>query len=351
MIDPTWLAAALDPPRAHGPALGRGRMRVEPEDFIVEEDLGFEASGAGQHVLLKIRKRNANTEWVARSLARIAGCRPHDVGFAGLKDRRAIAVQYFTVPKTSAPIDSWTQVDIEGCEMLEAHLHARKLPRGALAGNRFTIRIRDLDADVSALSNRLEAIRAHGVPNYFGPQRFGRDAGNLAQIERGPKAWGPRDKGFVLSAARSLIFNAVLSERVRDGSWQRLEVGDVANLDGTGSIFAVPALEPDLIERCAQLDVHPTGPMWGQDALRTDGRIRALEEQVAAAFKVPADVVIAAGMRQERRSLRMAVKDVSYELAGRELTVRFRLGKGSFATTVLREIIETEPGEDEGGEG
>jgi tRNA pseudouridine13 synthase len=156
----------------------------------------------------------------------------------------------------------------------------------------------------------------------------------------------------VLSAARSLIFNAVLADRVREGSWERLEAGDVANLDGSGSIFAVQALEPDLIERCAQLDIHPTGPLWGQDALRTDGRIRELEERVVASFKVPADVVVAAGMRQERRALRMAVKDVSYELAGRDLTVRFRLGKGSFATTVLREIIETEPGEEgEGGEG
>jgi tRNA pseudouridine13 synthase len=353
MIDPEWLDAALNPPRAHGPSLGQGRIRVEAEDFVVEEDLGFEASGAGQHLLLKVRKRDANTEWVARSLARIAGCRPHDVGFAGLKDRRAVAIQWFTVPRTATGLDAWTQASIEGCEVLEAHEHSRKLPRGALAGNRFTIRIRELKPSASApdaLAERIEAIRLRGVPNYFGPQRFGRDAGNLAQIERGARALGPRERGFVLSAARSLVFNAVLAERVRDGSWDRLEVGDVANLDGRGSIFPVTALDPDIVERNARLDLHPTGPLWGSDAPLSAGRICELEQRIADAYKAPASLTIDAGMHQERRSLRMPVRDLSIQQDDGDWIVRFRLGKGSFATTVLRELVDLAPSDEGEGE-
>jgi tRNA pseudouridine13 synthase len=291
-------------------------------------------------VLLKVRKRDANTEWVARSFARIAGVRPHDVGFAGLKDRHAVTVQWFTVPRTSMSPEEWTRVDVEGCQVLNAFAHARKLPRGALAGNRFAIRIRGFEGDKDALGHRLQEIRIRGVPNYFGPQRFGRDGGNLARLHQASSTWHPRERGFLLSAARSLIFNAILAERVRDGSWEQLEVGDVANLDGKGSIFPVTALDPDLVERVARLDVHPTAPLWGVDAPLTEGRVRELELQMADAFPVARDVTLQAEMRQERRALRMAVRDVVHELEGSDLNVSFRLGKGSFATTVLREFFD-----------
>src|ERR1700742_2068485 len=115
-----WAAAALDPPRAFGPPLGTGVLRVQPDDFVVEEDLGFAPAGTGQHVLLKVRKRDANTQWVARELARACRCRPMDVGFAGLKDRRAVAVQWFTVPKSTQPLEAWTTVQTPEFEVLEA---------------------------------------------------------------------------------------------------------------------------------------------------------------------------------------------------------------------------------------
>lgn len=340
MIDPVWLNLALTPPRAFGGPVGRGRLRSEPEDFVVEEQLGFEPSGAGQHALLRIRKRNANTEWVARALARVAGCRPHDVGYAGLKDRRAVSTQWFTVPQSiKAPI-AWQDVSIEGCEVLEAHAHLRKLPRGALSGNRFVIRIRDLKGDGDALRTRVAAIAQRGVPNYFGPQRFGRDANNLARIAGGIAHLHPNERGFVLSAARSVVFNAVLSERVRDGSWEKLEAGDVANLDGSGSIFPVDELTPDLQERGRTLDIHPSGPMWGAGDLLTQGRVLDLETRVGTEFALASAMATEAGMRQERRGLRMPVRELTAEFAEGEVTLRFELGKGSFATTVLSELVD-----------
>jgi tRNA pseudouridine13 synthase len=339
-MNASWLAAALDPPRAHSSPLGRGTLRTVPEDFLVEEELGFEPAGAGQHVLLKVRKRDANTQWVAGELASACGCRPADVGYAGLKDRHAIAIQWFSVPHTRVTPEAWRAVSGPDFEVLEAHAHSRKLPRGALKGNRFEVRIRDIDVDPGQLAARMMQIERSGVPDYFGPQRFGRDAANLRRIEDGLRALRGAQRGFVLSAARSLVFNAVLAERVRDGTWCTLEAGDVANLDGRGSIFRVESIDPNLLDRCARLDIHPTGPLWGRGAPESRSRIAELESRVAGEFPEACTLVEQAGMEPERRSLRLAVRDLEWTPAPPGLVVRFRLSRGSFATTVLREIID-----------
>jgi tRNA pseudouridine13 synthase len=352
-VDPHWLAAALDTPRAHGAPLARGTLRTQPEDFIVEEDLGFAASGAGQHVLLKVRKRNANTQWVARELAKLCGCHPRDTGYAGLKDRRAIAVQGFTVPKSRLSLEAWREVRHPEFDVLEADAHSRKLPRGALAGNRFIIRVRDTNIGDTELATRIAEISRLGVPNYFGPQRFGHSGANLARVADGLRALRSHERGFVLSAARSLVFNAVLAVRVRDSSWDRLESGDIANLDGRGSIFPVDAMDQTLIDRAAQLDIHPTGPLWGRGAPATKQRVADLETRIAADFPQPCALTIDAAMDQERRALRLAVRELTWEREpdAKSIVIRFRLTRGSFATTVLRELIDSESLGDEDQEG
>jgi len=334
------LREALDPVRAYGAPLGRGVLRAEPEDFLVEEQLGFSAAGSGQHVLLKVRKRDANTQWVARELARACGCRALDVGYAGLKDRHAVALQWFTVPQSRMTLDGWTAVRGQGFEVLEAHAHTRKLPRGALEGNRFEIRIRHMQVDDGALATRLAEIAAHGVPNYFGPQRFGRDGANLARMSEDPRALAPEQRSFMLSAARSLVFNAVAAERVADGSWATLEAGDVANLDGRGSVFAVEPEAPSLLERCQRLELHPTGPLWGRGTLASTHRIHALERAVSARFSQACALTEQAGMEQERRALRLAVRDLQWQRDQAGLLIHFRLTRSGFATTVLREIVD-----------
>jgi tRNA pseudouridine13 synthase len=216
------------------------------------------------------------------------------------------------------------------------HRHRRKLPRGALAGNRFTIRIRNYGGTLTQLQQRCEAIARSGVPNYFGPQRFGRDASNLARLAA-PHAGRP--DGFVLSAARSLIFNAVLGERVRQGSWDTLEPGDAANLDGRGSVFPVAELTPDLTQRVAQLQLHPTGPMWGIGELMTRGTVLALEQDTGALLPEACRLVSDAGLRQERRSLRLKVRDLQWQLTADVAELHFWLRSGSFATAVMRELL------------
>ena len=340
----TARAVALDPPRAYGSAPAAGILRAALEDFVVEEDLGFTPAGSGAHLLLRVRKRNANTQWVARELARIAHCHPAEVGYAGLKDRRAIAIQWFSVPRAGAALD-WPAVASAEFEVLEAHPHTRKLPRGALAGNSFSVRIGAPGGDGAALAAlvapRLAQLVRCGVPNYFGPQRFGRDGANLARIAQGPGTRTRQERGFVISAARSVVFNAVLAERVREGSWDRMLPGDLANLDGRGSIFAADAADASLAPRCESLQIHPTGPLWGQGQPSSAGRVLELESAVAVRFATESGLCSAAGLRQERRSLRLAVREARCEVEPRAVRVSFRLTRGAFATAVLRELIAT----------
>jgi len=343
VADLTARAAALAPPRAHGTPPAAGVLRAEPEDFEVEEDLGFAPAGSGEHLLLKVRKRNANTAWVARELARVAGCAAPQVGYAGLKDRRALAVQWFSVPRPRGAVD-WPRVQREDFEVLEAHPHTRKLPRGALAGNHFAVRVRARAGNgarlAALLAPRLEQIARAGVPNYFGPQRFGRDGANLARsAAAGLGTLRAAERGFVLSAARSVVFNAVLAARVLDGSWNRLLTGDLANLAGSGSVFAVEHPDAVLASRCERLEIHPSGPLWGQGEPATRARVLELESHVAARFPEQCGLCVAAGMRQERRSLRLAVQGLACASETQSVRLTFRLGRGGFATAVLRELV------------
>jgi tRNA pseudouridine13 synthase len=338
--------AALAPPRGHGAPECSATLRAAPEDFLVEEDLGFAPAGAGQHLLLKVRKTDANTQWVARELARLGGCRQGEVGYAGLKDRRAVAIQWFSLPRPRTAVDWCAQRDGH-FEVLETHAHTRKLPRGALAGNRFTVRLRTAgeagERLAALLAPRLALIAARGVPNYFGAQRFGHAGGNLAHGGEGLQSLGRQQRGFVLSAARSLLFNALLGERVADGTWEQVEAGDLACLDGRGSFFPVAGADEMLAARCRRLQIHPTGPLWGKGPPASGARILALETRIATRFASHCELCLAAGMRQERRSLRLAVHELACESEPEAVVLRFRLTRGSFATAVLRELIDCEP--------
>jgi tRNA pseudouridine13 synthase len=337
-------AVAVDPPRVYGSPPANGLLRTVPEDFVVEEDLGFAPAGAGQHLLLKVRKRNANTPWVARELARLAGCSVRDVGYAGLKDRRAVAIQWFSVPQPRPPV-SWPTLATGEFEVLEVHAHNHKLPRGALAGNRFAVRIGAPAGEGAALAAliapRLEEIARRGVPNYFGPQRFGRHGANLARVAAGARGLRGPERGFVISAARSALFNAVLAQRVCGGCWDRLIAGDLANLDGRGSVFAVDTVDAELAARGERLEVHPTGALWGRGRPASRAAVLELESRTAARLEAEARLCESVGLRQERRSLRLPVRELGCELERGAVLLRFRLTRGGFATAVLRELIQS----------
>ena len=334
------IEALLALPCAHGGPVCAAQVRHVPEDFIVREWLGFEAEGDGPHWLLTVRKRDANTQWVAREIARLAGVHPREVGYAGLKDRYAVTEQSFTVPVNAT---DWTGVTGEGYEVVRAVRHRRKLKIGALKANEFELRLRDVQGEPAALEARLQTIAAQGVPNYFGPQRFGRDGNNLRSalrwFETGARPDDRQQQSFALSAARSALFNQFLARRVELQSWQQLQSGDVANLDGSNSIFDVPALDDVLTQRCAELDIHPSAPLWGRGELRSRGAIAEMEEGIARTHAQLANGLETAGLEQERRATRMRVQSLRWHWEARDLVLHFRLQRGCFATSVLRELV------------
>jgi tRNA pseudouridine13 synthase len=340
----SWTRAAFDPPRAHGAPLPRAELKTQPEDFRVEEHLSFTPSGSGAHWLLRVEKKGANTRWVAAQIARLARVRAEEIGFAGLKDRHALAVQWFSVPAQAAPAEYFAGVRTAEFRVLEVCGNSRKLRRGALRANAFRIRLRNAAWSREQLELKLDAVRAHGVPNYFGPQRFGREGFNLqclhawaqdAQIPR-----GRIQRGFVLSAARSLIFNAVLARRVAAGNWSQLAPGDLANLDGSDSHFLVSSMDDGLRSRLARFDVHPSGPLWGRGAPLAGGAAAQYESDAVEDLQPVAALLAQQGLEQERRALRCPVRELQVESEPGSVTLSFVLGRSQYATTVLREICE-----------
>jgi tRNA pseudouridine13 synthase len=337
-----WRAIAVDPPRAGGAPPVAGTIRAELADFVVEERLGFEPDGGSAHRLLWIEKQDANTVFVARALAARIGCEPSDVGFAGMKDRRAIARQWFSIP---APRDgaSFAGSEGEGFRVLGEHPHSRKLRRGALAGNRFALRVRELTGDPAALEPRLARVASAGFPNYFGVQRFGHDGGNLARLREwlagGPLPRGRERRSFVLSCGRSLAFNAVLAERVQAGSWNRLLSGEIVNLSGSASVFPIDRPDATLEDRCRSGDVSPTGPLCGEGGLQPVGDAGAAEWPALGALAPLPERLAGAGLRAERRALVMRPKGFRYRLAPGRLELQFELPRGAFATSLLRELV------------
>ena len=330
-------------PRAHGAAVLTAAFRVAPEDFRVEERPAFEPSGQGEHLLLTIEKRGMNTTHAARRLAQWAGVPEMGIGYAGLKDRHAVTRQRFSVhlPKKVAP--DLAALASDDLRVLESHWHSRKLPRGALAGNRFVLVLRDVTGERDAIDARLAAIAAGGLPNYFGEQRFGREAGNVDAARRmfaGARV-GREQRSILLSAARSALFNAVLAARVADGSWARGLDGEVWMLEGSHSVFGPEAMTDELAARAARQDIHPTGPLWGEGELRSAGAARACEEAAVAPFADLRAGLVAARMGQARRALRVRLAELAWRwLDAGSLELAFALPPGAYATELLAELGE-----------
>lgn len=329
---------------AYGHPVASGVLRQSPEDFIVEEELGFEPEGEGEHIWLWIEKSGLNTEQLSKRLAQVAKVRVNDVSYAGLKDRHAITRQWFTLHLKNTDPEECKQWAENGWRVLSATRGRRKLRRGGLRGNRFIITVRDLQGEHDAIEERLKLIATRGVPNYFGEQRFGHD--NLANAEamvRGEQRVPDRHlRGIYLSTLRSAIFNTVLDRRVRDNTWEKALAGEALNLNGSRSFFVADDIDDVIQRRLAEHDIHPTGPLWGKGELATRGQVLALEQEVIANCPpIWIQGCEEAGMDQERRPLRLCPKDLVWHWQDNSLQLNFSLPAGAYATTVVGEVVQT----------
>jgi tRNA pseudouridine13 synthase len=328
-------------------------FKQSAQDFRVNEDLGFELSGEGQHLCLHIRKTEVNTQHVVRQLARLANVRERDIGYAGLKDHMGVCEQWLSIYQAQAQEVDLSSLSEIGVEVLSTIRNSRKIRQGSHRSNAFRIILRDLRSLANTplstqevketLEARLTQIRAEGVPNYFGEQRFGHAHGNILMAQRLFSGELRLKKGFkrgmLLSAARSFVFNAVLSERVKQQNWNQHLAGDVMNLAGTGSVFEAPEWDETLAGRLAAKDIHPTGPLWGKGALRSSADAAALETAIAATHASLCEGLEAAGLEQARRSLRLIAADFDWTWLGDDsLELSFALPPGTYATAVLREL-------------
>ena len=336
------LQAALQPNFAHGSPLNTGIIRQHVEDFIVDEIPSVEFSGEGEHVCLHIRKRGLNTEDVARQLSQLAGVKRRDVSFAGMKDRHAVTSQWFSVYLPGVEDPDWQVLNTDSVEILEVIRNSRKLRRGTLTGNTFKLIVRDFDVDVADLDSRLQSIREKGVPNYFGSQRFGRGGTNLdnALAMFGGRRVKREQRSHYLSAARSMLFNTVLSQRVNEKSWNSILDGEVCMLAGSRGFFTSDVVDDELLRRVNEFDIHPSGPLWGKGELPSKQQVHELETTALAELSQWREGLEKAGLKMERRSLRLMVEDLKWEYADKMLVLEFSLPAGCFATAVLREIVE-----------
>ena len=337
-------------------------FKQQPEDFIVEEHIAFELGGEGEHCWLYIQKRLLNTDDVAQKLAKFAGVKKMAVGYAGLKDKYAVSSQWFSVQLPGKEAPDWRQLESEQLQVLHSTRHSRKLQRGALSHNTFRIRLREVTATqqldaFALLDERCLAICQSGVPNYFGRQRFGRGMNNLnaaqqmfqSQIaeqdnDRGggkrkrQKRVSRHQRSLYLSAARSWLFNHILSHRIQQQNWNQRIAGDVFMLDAKSGCFSDDATEA-LNQRLAQFEIHPTGVLWGDGDTLSRCDCQQLEQQIVDRFPVFRDGLLAARVAARRRALRLLPVDFGAQREGSDCILAFQLPPGAYATVVLDELL------------
>lgn len=330
-------------PFAWGAPLVRGNLKTLPEDFRVEEMLPFTLTGEGEHLYLQITKTQLNTQDLLLQVSRTLQLPMKLISHAGLKDKQAVTTQWISLHLPGKIDPDYQSLASEQVQVNAAMRHNRKLQTGALSGNRFQIRVRDLQGDVSQWAERCQQVQ-RGVPNYFGLQRFGHEGKNLQlaqKLFRGEINVKDRHRrGLYLSAARSWLFNQLLAQRVAEGSWNKPLPGDCMQLSGRRSFFLAENIDAVLEERCEQLDVHPTGPLWGSGALPSRFGVAAQEANIANDLQAFSLGLEQAGLEQERRALRLIPEHFEWQMESEHQALfTFVLGPGSYATEVMRELV------------
>lgn len=335
-------------PTAYNSVCGTAKFRVNPDDFIVDEELSFTPDGEGENVFLRIEKRGLTTEQVAKQLARFANVKLMDVGYAGLKDKNAVTRQWFSIRIPGKSEFEWQKLNDEKINILEINRNRKKLRRGVIKQNKFEIIVRDFDGNFEELISIAQLVSADGIPNYFGDQRFGNGCGNIEkalQIFNGEYKPKGKDKGraersIILSAARSYLFNEILSQRVQQQNWNKLLPGDAAIFDDNNSIFAVEELDEATTTRLASMDIHPAAALYGSGEFKTNGEPNKIESAVIDENSELAMGCKNNNMRMERRAMRLKVAGLVVEpVETGVVKFSFALKTGAYATAVLREML------------
>ncbi|MDO4698839.1 MAG: tRNA pseudouridine(13) synthase TruD [Pasteurellaceae bacterium] len=317
------------------------RLKAEFADFIVKEELGYELSGNGEFVAVKIRKTNANSLFVGEKLAEFAGISAKNMSYAGLKDRHAITEQWFCLHLAGKETPDFSQFQLDGVEILAVTRHNRKIRVGSLQGNHFDILLREV-AQTDELLARLSALKTQGFPNYFTEQRFGRDGHNLTQAQRWArgkiKVKDRKKRSFYLSAARSEIFNLIVSARIQAGLIAQVLENDIVQLSGSNSWFVAEANElPSLNQRLSKKDILLTAALVGDKSLSQT--VSEPEQTIVAEQTLLLNLMQQERMNPARRPMLCQAENLQWQFEQDGLRLKFFLPAGSYATALVRELI------------
>ena len=318
-------------------------LKAECADFVVKEQLGYDMSGDGEFVAVKVRKTDCNTLFVGEQLAKFAGISARNMSYAGLKDRKAVTEQWFSLQMPGQPTPDFSQFSLEGVEILDVTRHQRKIRIGSLQGNHFEILLRNTE-ETDELKERLDFLAKNGFPNYFTEQRFGRDGNNLTQAlcwANGEINVKDRNKrSFYLSAARSEIFNLIVAKRIELGLAQQVLNGDILQLNGSHSWFMVDKSEDlaQLQQRLAQQDVLLTAPLIGEE----EKSAVDFEHEIFAQHQALFSLMRQERMKAARRPILMQPQQFQWQFEPNGLRLKFYLPAGSYATALIRELVNVE---------
>lgn len=318
-----------------------GQLRTLPQDFQVEEIPAYMPQGDGEHLYLQLQKTGHTTAHVLRELCAQLGVRDRDVGVAGLKDRHAVTTQWISLPAKYE--ERLGRFSLDGVAILDVSRHTNKLGLGHLHGNRFTVRVRGAAGQADLAQDILGQLTRLGVPNYFGPQRFGLGGLNAEEglrVLRGEsRLTDPRVKRFLTSSVQSAVFNRFVSLRLERGVFHSLLAGDMAKKHTTGGVFMV---EDAAVEspRALAGEVSATGTLFGKKTKPLTLDAGSLEQEALATFGLSTQAF--ASRRGDRRLTRIFLADTHVLPHEDGYSVTFTLPKGSFATSVLREIMKVD---------
>ena len=326
-----------------------GQFKSTAADFQVTEILGYEPIGEGEHIYLWVRKTGLNTAYLAEQIAKFTQLPLRAVTYAGRKDKHAQTEQWFSVHLPGKAEFDWTQFDEPGAEVLKAIRHNKKLRTGVLKGNRFNITLRQLSS-TSGIEERLQQIKQTGVPNYYGSQRFGNTqhdprGGNLVLADKmihGEIIRNRNKRSMAISALRSWFFNEMLNSRLQKGCLNQPLTGDVMQLAGSHSFFCAEQIDNSIKQRIQQRDIYLSAPLWGKGPLASQADALLFEQDLAKQHGVITQTLEDLGLKQERRAINLFPNELEWCLTDDTLNLNFTLPAGTFATSVLRELVDVQ---------
>lgn len=318
-----------------------GRLKQSIDDFQVFESLGFEPSGEGEHLYLYIEKRDTTTDIVSQNLARHFDIKPYHISHSGIKDAKAITRQWFSVhlPKQK---ELPAVPESDDFKVLEQMWSSKKLKKGVHKGNFFKIKIASVSGDIEQAKQQIEQVKHSGFANYFGEQRFGKGKKNVANAMNAftyDKKLSRSKKSLYLSSLRSHLFNETLVSRLNHIEWDQQAEGDCFMLQGTRSTFSEP-ITAEIKQRYQDGDIHPIIHLMGEGEWLNSSRALEIEQKVIDQHTDILDVLVAQGLKKDKRPIRQLVSDLTYQFNEHDLELSFYLPKGCYATTMIQHFCQ-----------